>query len=117
MPRTDLPLNYRNFVKTLGEETDPLDVTSVLNDDTLQLSEDGWAIKLFAVLASTFEQVMRLDADTVLLQPPEAILIGRLVIRIRALFFPMTIYSSKVLSKIAMRGGRSSLSIMPPARP
>lgn len=69
----DLPIKYRSFIKTLGEEIETLDVTSVLDDETLQLAEDGWAIKPFAVLASTFEQVILLDADAVLLQPPEAI--------------------------------------------
>ena len=69
----DLPSNYRNFITTLGEEIDTLDVTIVLDDETLQLAEDGWAIKPFAVLASTFEQVMLLDADAVLLQSPEAV--------------------------------------------
>lgn len=70
---TDLPFNYRNFIKTLGKEIETFDVTSVLDDTNLQLTEDGWAIKPFAVLTSSFEQVMLLDADAVLLQPPEAV--------------------------------------------
>lgn len=69
----DLPSNYRNFITTLGVDVDILDVTSVFDDEVLQLAEDGWAVKPFAVLASKFEQVMLLDADAVLLQPPEAV--------------------------------------------
>lgn len=69
----DLPLEYRDFIKSMGANIDTLDVTSVLDDGTLQLAEDGWAVKPFAALASTFEQVMLLDADAVLLQPPEAV--------------------------------------------
>lgn len=69
----DLPLKYRNFITSLGVKIDTLDVTSVVDDETLQLAGDGWAIKPFAVLASTFDQVMLLDADAVLLQPPEVV--------------------------------------------
>jgi alpha 1,3-mannosyltransferase len=50
-----------------------LDVTTAFDDTVLQLADGGWAIKPFAVLASQFEQVILLDADTVLLQAPEAL--------------------------------------------
>lgn len=69
----DLPSDYRNFITSLGTSIDTLDVSSVLDDETLHLAEDGWAIKPFAVLASTIEQVMLLDADAVLFQAPEAV--------------------------------------------
>lgn len=69
----DLPLDYRNFIVSLGTNIVTLDVSSVLDDETLHLAEDGWAIKPFAVLASTLEQVMLLDADAVLVQAPEAV--------------------------------------------
>jgi hypothetical protein len=36
--------------------------------------EKSWAIKPFAALASTFEKVIVIDADSVFLQPPENLL-------------------------------------------
>ncbi|KAK2044510.1 hypothetical protein LZ31DRAFT_522606 [Colletotrichum somersetense] len=51
-----------------------LDVLTVFRDDTLKLIEGGWAIKPFAALGSRFEEVILLDADVVLLQPPEKLL-------------------------------------------
>ncbi|KAF2151509.1 glycosyltransferase family 71 protein [Myriangium duriaei CBS 260.36] len=50
-----------------------LDITTVFNDTILHLSTNWWAIKPFAVLASRFERVILLDADTVFLQQPEVL--------------------------------------------
>ena len=72
----DLPLEYQDFATSLGSDIETLGVTRVLDDETLQLAQDGWAIKPFALLVSKFEQVMVLDADAVLLQPPEVIFNG-----------------------------------------
>lgn len=69
----DLPSEYRDFITNLGADVETFDVLKVVDDETLQLAKDGWAIKPFAVLTSTFEQVMLLDADAVLLQAPEEI--------------------------------------------
>lgn len=57
-----------------GVEIEFLDVLSVFDDKTLKLGEGGWAIKPFAALASRFDQVILLDADTVFLQDPGALL-------------------------------------------
>ncbi|KAK7397887.1 hypothetical protein QQX98_012738 [Neonectria punicea] len=57
-----------------GRQIELLDVLTVFDDSTLQLAHGGWAIKPFAALASRFEQVILLDADTVFLQDPEEIL-------------------------------------------
>lgn len=69
----DLPREYRHFITSLAPDVSIMDVTSVFNDSTLDLPHGGWAVKAFAVLGSTFEQVMLLDADAVFLQPPEVI--------------------------------------------
>ncbi|KFH42649.1 putative alpha-1,3-mannosyltransferase-like protein [Hapsidospora chrysogenum ATCC 11550] len=52
--------------------TEFLDVLSVFSDSNLDLSENDGAVKIFAVLASKFEQVILLDAGAVLMKPPEA---------------------------------------------
>jgi hypothetical protein len=69
----DLPLKYRQTLEGLGNNVSSLDVLTVLDDSTLKLTGSGWAIKPFAILASQFEQVLFIDADAVLLQPPEVI--------------------------------------------
>ncbi|KAK2054862.1 hypothetical protein LY76DRAFT_618961 [Colletotrichum caudatum] len=57
-----------------GGRLEFLDVLTVFGDDTLKLIEAAWAIKPFAALGSRFEEVVLLDADVVLLQPPERLL-------------------------------------------
>lgn len=50
------------------------DVLDVFDDDAVDLRNGGWAIKPFAALASSFEEVILVDADAVFLQPPETLL-------------------------------------------
>lgn len=69
----DLPPSYREFVTSIDTKIDTMDVTKILNDETLKLAEGGWAIKPFAILASSFEQVVLLDADAVFFQSPDVI--------------------------------------------
>ncbi|KAI1613744.1 mannosyltransferase putative-domain-containing protein [Exophiala viscosa] len=69
----DLPEEYRDFITGLESDVSTFDVTTVFNDSTLDLGWGGWAVKAFAVLGSTFEQAILLDADDVFFQPPEAI--------------------------------------------
>lgn len=71
---SDLPLNYRDFINGLGPDIETVDVLKVFDDTTLDLQHGGWAIKTFAALGSQYEQVMVLDADSILLQAPEDIL-------------------------------------------
>lgn len=72
----DLPAEGRKVLQesAQGVEIEFLDVLSVFDDKTLKLGQGGWAIKPFAALASRFDQVILLDADTVFLQDPEALL-------------------------------------------
>ncbi|KEF57466.1 uncharacterized protein A1O9_05383 [Exophiala aquamarina CBS 119918] len=69
----DLPKAYRDFIVGIAPGITTFDVTTVFEDQTLNLPNGGWAIKAFAILGSTFEQVMLLDADDVFLQPPDVI--------------------------------------------
>ena len=70
----DLPSNYRDFIKGLDSDIETVDILQVFDDATLDLQHGGWAIKTFAALGSKYEQVIVLDADSILLQPPETIL-------------------------------------------
>lgn len=51
-----------------------LNIRTVFNDKTLRLRQGSWAIKPFALLASRFETVILLNADTVFVQQPEVLL-------------------------------------------
>ena len=70
---SDLPSEYRDFIKGLASNIETMDITQVFDDTTLDLRHGGWAIKPFAALASRYEQVMTVDADAVFLQAPEVI--------------------------------------------
>ncbi|KAF7559015.1 hypothetical protein G7046_g5142 [Stylonectria norvegica] len=73
----DLSLEGREALKHAahgGATIDFIDILTVFDDDTLQLVKGGWAIKPFAALASRFDQVVLLDADTVFLQDPAQLL-------------------------------------------
>lgn len=70
---SDLPTENRKYLESLGPDITTFDITAIFDDSTLQLAENGWATKAFALLGSTFEQVMLLDADTIFLQKPEVI--------------------------------------------
>jgi len=69
----DLPSEHQQALLNLGEDIDLLDITSVLNDETLELQGAAWAIKPFAMLASRFEKIILMDADAIFLQKPEEI--------------------------------------------
>ncbi|CAM1504563.1 Fc.00g021540.m01.CDS01 [Cosmosporella sp. VM-42] len=57
-----------------GVDIEFVDILEVFSDAELKLAEGGWAIKPFAALASRFDQVILLDADTVFLQDPVRLL-------------------------------------------
>lgn len=64
-----------------------LDVMDVFDDSTLKLAYGGWAIKIFAALASKFSEVILLDADAVFFQDPIALLKQKAYQDNGALFF------------------------------
>ncbi|MBE3048411.1 hypothetical protein IMZ48_39085, partial [Candidatus Bathyarchaeota archaeon] len=71
----DLDEESRDVISEMfpGGRLNFVDVLSVFNDTTLQLEGAGWAIKPFALLASSFSEVILADADTVFVQPPEVL--------------------------------------------
>ncbi|PTB67804.1 glycosyltransferase family 71 protein [Trichoderma citrinoviride] len=71
----DLPEYRRDALLSLDKtnNTELLNVWTVLDDTILRLRRKGWAIKAFAALASKFEHVILVDADAVFLQSPEVL--------------------------------------------
>jgi len=70
----DLPSNYRQTLRSMFRDVETLDLLTIFNDTTIDFQHGTWAIKPFAILASTFEQVIALDGDAVFLQKPDVIL-------------------------------------------
>lgn len=61
------------------------DITKIFNNDILKLG--GWAIKGFAILASSFENAMLIDSDVVFIQSPDTLFSSYLFKTYGALFF------------------------------
>jgi alpha 1,3-mannosyltransferase len=70
---SDLPFEYRQHLTSMDAQISAFDVTTVFDDKTLDLLHGGWAIKSFALLGSTFEEALVLDADAIFLQEPREI--------------------------------------------
>ncbi|KAI8722779.1 hypothetical protein NCS52_00422700 [Fusarium sp. LHS14.1] len=85
----DLSKEERDKIAGLegAKDVEFLNVFDVFDDKTMKLKDGGWAIKAFAVLASTFEQVILLDADAVFLQKPEALFSQRPYVKKGAYLF------------------------------
>ena len=64
----DLMPKYRKKLTSI-RNVKVVDIKSVFNDTQLWLS--GWSLKPFALLGSSFEEAILIDADTVFFQSPE----------------------------------------------
>ncbi|KAF9175061.1 hypothetical protein BGX21_010564 [Mortierella sp. AD011] len=64
----DLSKERQTYLREMASGIEVIDVTQILDNDYMQLG--GWSIKPFAMLASSFEEVMFVDADAYFLQDP-----------------------------------------------
>lgn len=69
----DLPIEYREELLSLGNDIETIDLLKLIDDTTMDLAHGTFGIKPLAMLLSSFEQVMLVDADAVFLQPPEVL--------------------------------------------
>ena len=69
---SDLSADQRDALESVGTDIRSVDILHFFDEETVGLLGGGWAIKPFAVLASSFEQVIIADSDVVFLQTPEA---------------------------------------------
>lgn len=83
----DLPPADRNRLELRFDDIRFLDVLKVFDDETLDLGGGGWAIKAFAALGSSFEEVILVDADAVFIQQPESLLTQEAYVENGALLF------------------------------
>ncbi|KAJ3260150.1 hypothetical protein HK103_001226 [Boothiomyces macroporosus] len=75
--------NRAKFEKVPNTKT--VDIQKILDNNQIKIS--GWAIKSFALLASSFDKAMLIDADVVFLQSPDVLFDGKLFEKNGALFF------------------------------
>ncbi|KAG0197798.1 hypothetical protein BGX28_008705 [Mortierella sp. GBA30] len=68
MGDSDLSKERQAYLRDMASDIEIVDVTQILDNDYMRLG--GWAIKPFAMLASSFEEVMFVDADAYFLQDP-----------------------------------------------
>ncbi|KAG0069803.1 hypothetical protein BGZ89_002124 [Linnemannia elongata] len=71
MGEGDLSKPRQQYLKDMAAGIEVIDVANILDNGYMQLG--GWAIKPFAMLASSFEEVMFVDADAYFLQDPEVL--------------------------------------------
>lgn len=73
----DLPPRLRSKLRKLvnDENISFLDLYSIFDESSLAFDKatGGWALKPFAMLATSFSEVILLDADTVFLQSPDVL--------------------------------------------
>lgn len=67
----DLPANKRREMKTLDPKLELINILDHYDEDIAGLRVGGWAMKPFAALASSFERVIIIDADTIFMQRPD----------------------------------------------
>lgn len=70
----DLSPERQTYLRSLAKDIEIVDVTQILDNDYMKLG--GWAIKPFAMLASSFEEVMFVDADAYFLQVRSVLFLG-----------------------------------------
>lgn len=68
----DLPWKKRKELQSLHPQLETINIHDQFNETVAALGNSGYAMKPFAVLASSFEQVILIDADTIFLQRPDA---------------------------------------------
>ncbi|KAG0269330.1 hypothetical protein BGZ95_002115 [Linnemannia exigua] len=81
----DLSPPRQDYLRQMAADVEVIDVTNILDNDYLHLN--GWAIKPFAMLASSFEEVMFVDADAYFLQDPAVLFQDPGYLTTGALFF------------------------------
>ncbi|DBA98760.1 hypothetical protein WJX77_012685 [Trebouxia sp. C0004] len=84
---SDLSEDQRDALESVGKDIRTVDILHFFDENTVGLLGGGWAIKPFAILASSFKQVIIADSDVVFLQSPEAAFSHPGYIRTGTLYF------------------------------
>ncbi|GAA5835395.1 hypothetical protein JCM3766R1_004774 [Sporobolomyces carnicolor] len=66
----DLAPEKRAALRTISQDVETVDILNFFDEDLVGIHGGGWAIKVFAILASPFQQVIIADADAIFMQDP-----------------------------------------------
>lgn len=69
----DLPGPKRRMIRALDPNLELINILDHYDEEVAALSHGGYAMKPFAALASSFEKVIIIDADTVFMQCPDGL--------------------------------------------
>ena len=67
----DLPLRTREALRNLAPDVSLIDMLEVFEDESIELSKGGYAMKPFALLASKYPKTILVDADNVFFESPD----------------------------------------------
>ena len=67
----DLPADKRQQMRELDSNLELINILDHFDEEVAGLRIGGWAMKPFAALASSFERVIIIDADTIFMQRPD----------------------------------------------
>lgn len=67
----DLVPEKRAALRSISPNIDTVDILNYFDEELVGIHGGGWAIKVFAILASPFQEVIIADADAVFVQNPE----------------------------------------------
>ena len=67
----DLPKRKRQLMRSLDPNVEIINILDYYDEEVAGLRGGGYAIKPFAALASSFEKVIIIDADTIFMQRPD----------------------------------------------
>ena len=67
----DLPRRKRRIMQSIDPKLDVINILDYYDEEVAGLSGSGYAMKPFAALASSFEKVIIIDADTIFMQRPD----------------------------------------------
>ncbi|CAF9943397.1 MAG: hypothetical protein ALECFALPRED_000290 [Alectoria fallacina] len=67
----DLPAHKRRIMRALDPQLELINILDHYDEDVAGLRSGGYAMKPFAALASSFERVIIIDADTIFMQRPD----------------------------------------------
>jgi hypothetical protein len=81
----DLSPKNREYLETTFSNVKTVDISKILDSNWTNLG--GWAIKPFSMLASSFTEVILIDADVFFLRKPEELLSDPAYIKTGTLFF------------------------------
>lgn len=81
----DLSPKNREYLETKFSNVKTVDISKILDSNWTKLG--GWAIKPFSMLASSFTEVILIDADVFFLRKPEELLSDPAYIKTGTLFF------------------------------